>query len=246
MIKRPIPALALTGAVLATLALAGAGTAAAMGNEATYRVTVTNLAAGQPLTPPVVVLHNASTSIVEAGQPAGDGIGQLAENGDPTFLLDALAGDKAVSSVAVGDHPIVASDSPVAGDVPTLATIEVTAPRGANRISIASMLICTNDGFSILHDAKLPRKVGRSVTYHSHAYDAGTEVNTEAFEDLVPPCQALTGVSGDAPGTGTSDPDLAEGGVVAPHAGISGGGDLDATLHAVAQRPALIVIERIG
>ena len=92
-LKRRIPALALGSSVLAATAFAGIGaTAAADGSEATYRVTVTNLAPGQPQTPPLVVLHDASTSIVEAGAPASDGLQQLAENGNPQVLLDALTG----------------------------------------------------------------------------------------------------------------------------------------------------------
>jgi hypothetical protein len=82
------------------------------------------------------------------------------------------------------------------------------------------MLICTNDGFSIVHDAPLPAEVGQIATFYSDAYDAGTEVNTESFADLVPPCQGLVGVSGEA--------------------------DLDAMSHAVASNPALVVVERIS
>jgi hypothetical protein len=244
-IKRRIPALALGGTVLAATAFAGISAVAAQDEGATYRVTVTNLAAGQPLTPPVVVLHNAKTSIVEAGTPASEGIMQLAENGDPQALVDSLATNANVSAVAVGEHPVVSGGIPGAAEVPTFATIEISG-QGANRISVASMLICSNDGFSVVHDQKLPKKVGESVAYFSDAYDAGTETNTEAFADLVPPCQGLVGVSGEATGTGASNPELAENGTITPHAGTSGAADLDVTIHAVAERPALIVVERIG
>ena len=62
----------------------------------------------------------------------------------------------------------------------------------------------------------------------------------------MPPCQGLVGVTGDAEGTGMTDPELAEGGVVAPHPGTTGSADLVADTHAVAENPALIVIERIA
>ena len=246
-LKRRIPAIALGGSVLAATAFAGVGVAAAQADgEATYRVTVTNLASGQPLTPPLLVLHNSKTSIVEAGAPASEGLGQLAENGNPQVLAEALAGDPNVGAVVVGDHPIVSGGIPGAAELPTFASIEVSGPAKLGLISIASMLICTNDGFSIVHDAKLPRKVGSSTVYYSHAYDAGTEINTEAFADLVPPCQGLVGVTGETEGSGMSNPDLAEGGVVAPHPGTTGSADLVADTHAVAGNPALIVIERIA
>ncbi len=245
-LKRRIPALALGSTVLAATALAGVGAVAAQDSGPTYRVTITNLAPGQPQTPPVVVLHNAKTSIVEAGAPASEGIQQLAENGNPQVLVDALAGDANVSAVVVGEHPIVSGGIPGAAEVPSFATIEVSGAKGANRISIASMLICTNDGFSIAHDQKLPRKVGQSSVFYADAYDAGSEVNTEAFADLVPPCQPLVGITGAAEGVGESNPDLAENGVISPHAGTAGDADLDAAVHAIAEHPAVIVVERIG
>jgi len=248
-LKRRIPALAIGSTVLAAAAFSGIGAAAAAqsnGPEATYRVTVTNLAPGQPLTPPLVVLHNNKTSIVEAGAPASEGLQQLAENGNPAVLVDALSADGNVAAVVVGEHPIVSGGIPGAAEVPSFATIEVSADRKANRISIASMLICSNDGFSVVHDQKLPRKVGQSVAFYAEAYDAGTELNTESFADLVPPCQALVGVSGEAEGAGASNPELAEGGVVSPHPGTAGSADLDAMVHAMAANPALIVVERIS
>ena len=44
----------------------------------------------------------------------------------------------------------------------------------------------------------------------TNGYDAGTELNTEDFADIVPPCQGLIGVSSEDGGTGMSDPSLAE------------------------------------
>jgi len=246
--KRRIPALILGSTVLAATAFSGIGAVAAAekDDQATYRVTVTNLASGQPLTRPLVVLHNSKTSIVEAGAPASEGLQQLAENGNPAVLVDALSADGNVTAVVVGEHPIVSGGIPGAAELPSFATIEVSGDRKANRISIASMLICSNDGFSVVHDQKLPRKVGQSVVFRSDAYDAGTEINTESFSDLVPPCQGLVGVSGEVEGAGASNPELAEGGVVSPHPGIAGEADLDAMAHAVAENPALIVVERIS
>ena len=239
--KRRIPALVLGSTVLAATAFSGVGAVAAaeMDDQATYRVTVANLASGQPLTPPLVVLHDAKTSIAEIGAPASDGLQQLAENGNPAVLVDALTGADGIGGVVVGEHPVVSGGIPGAAEVPSFATIEVSGDRKADRISVASMLICTNDGLSIALDQKLPKKVGARSVFYSGAYDAGTEINTESFADIVPPCQGLVGVSGDVEGAGVSNPDLAEGGVVATHAGSAGEADLDASTHAVAANPAL-------
>jgi hypothetical protein len=50
--------------------------------------------------------------------------------------------------------------------------------------------------------------------------DAATRTTSA---DIVPPCRALMGVSSGEPGTGKSDPALAEGGVIHHHPGIEGG-----------------------
>jgi hypothetical protein len=78
-LKRRTSAIALSSAVLAVTAMAGAGAVAAadVEGEASYRVTVANLAYGQPQTPPLVVLHGAEASLVEAGAPASEGLQQL-------------------------------------------------------------------------------------------------------------------------------------------------------------------------
>ena len=88
------------------------------------------------------------------------------------------------------------------------------------------MLICTNDGFTGIDSLTLEASGSKGET---GAYDAGTEINTEDFADIVPPCQGLTPVSSDDAGTGMTNPDLAEGGVVVSHPGVQGGRDLTAT-----------------
>ena len=76
-------------------------------------------------------------------------------------------------------------------------------------------------------------------------YETSTEINTEAYGDIVPPCQIL--VSGtNVPGTGMSNPDLAENGVIRHHAGIAGIADLDPSVHGWTNPVATIVVERIG
>ncbi|MFV2061963.1 MAG: spondin domain-containing protein [Chloroflexota bacterium] len=245
-LKRRIPALAISGTVLAGAMLTGS-TAIAAQDQPTYRVTITNLTPGQPLTPPVVVLHNGKTQIARPGAAASEGIQQLSENGNNTPLLEALAADPNVGGFAAGTHPIVSGGIPGAAEVPSFAVIEVSGDKKKSKyISIAAMLICTNDGFAGMLDGKLPKKIGQSAVFSATAWDAGTETNTEAFADLVPPCQPLVGISSDAEGVGMSDPALAENGIIAEHAGIIGGTDLDAEAHAINTPSALVVVERIS
>lgn len=84
---------------------------AAMPAQATtgwrYRVTITNLTGGQPLTPPVLAVHRRPVSISALGEPASLGVQEIAENGNPGPLVEALEGDPQVVSVATGSAPIV-------------------------------------------------------------------------------------------------------------------------------------------
>jgi hypothetical protein len=108
------------------------------------------------------------------------------------------------------------------------------------------MLICTNDGFTGVSSLRLPHHVGQTFVVRSAGYDAGTEVNTEDFADMVPPCQALVGVSSGEAGTGTSNPALAEGGVIHHHAGIAGIADLVPAVHGWHDPVVEIAVERVG
>ena len=108
------------------------------------------------------------------------------------------------------------------------------------------MLICTNDGFTGVDSLRLPKDVGDAVVVRSAGYDAGTERNTEDLADIVPPCQGLVGVTSGEPGTGTSNPALAEGGVIHHHAGIVGGADLVPAVHGWSDPVAEITVERVG
>jgi len=189
--------------------------ATAQSSTRTYSVTITNLTDSQPFTPPLVATHRAPVQLFGGFQPASDGLKEIAENGNLDPLMATLNANPLVSDVVVA----------VAGDPPPLmpgqtVTFEIEAQPGYRFLSYASMLICTNDGFTG-DRVWIPLRVGRSTASLSYAFDAGTETNTEQFADMVPPCPALTGVDSSVPGTGESDPALAEGGVIRRHGGIA-------------------------
>ena len=236
-----IPALLLVGA----LATPSAG---APVDLRTYRVTVTNLTAGQPLTPVLFATHNASAHVFTVGAPASFGVKEIAENGNLAPLAESLEAAGGVSEVFVGGMPIVPEGLPGSATFPDSVTFEMSGELGAHRLSWVSMLICTNDGFTGLDSLKLPLHIGNQVTAATAGYDAGTEINTEDFADIVPPCQALVGVSSGEPGTGTSNPALAEGGMIHHHDGIAGGSDLLPEVHGwdVNAPVAEVIVERIA
>jgi hypothetical protein len=220
--------------ILAAVAAAAAALAATPAAEAkradTFEVTFTDLTSGQPLTPAVAATHRGRNELFRVGDAASFELKEIAENGFNRPMLDRLGADGDVSDVVEASGPLVPAGSP--GDVmfDQSTTFPITADRGARRLSLAAMLICTNDGFTGVNSLRLPRSVGDSLTVETMAYDAGTEANTEDFADMVPPCQDLIGVTGE-PGTGQSDPALAQNDVIRHHTGITGRRDLVPAVH---------------
>lgn len=212
---------------------------------AVYEVTITNLTSGQPFSPPVVATHRKPTGFFAVGEPASPELQAIAENGNNAPLLAALATDRHVFDVAEAGAPLVPASDPGGTGLNHSVTLTVEAAEGAKYLSVATMLICTNDGFTGTDGLRLPNKVGDSVTVFTNGYDAGTEINTEDFADLVPPCQALIGVTSDDAGTGMSNPALAEGGVIRHHPGIQGIADLVPGIHGWNDPVAMVHIVRV-
>ncbi len=206
----------------------------------TYQVTIHNLTNGQPLTPPLVATHSSKVDLFKLGHPASFELKEIAENGNLGPMHTALLANPEVSDVviAVGSPPPVLPGGSI--------SFTIDASGGAHWISWFSMLICTNDGLTGLDDKRLPAQVGQTKNFHTRPYDAGTEINTEDFADMVPPCPPLTGVPSTDPGTGMSDPALAQNGVIRHHPGIHGDDDLSKAIHGFGAKIAEISITRIS
>lgn len=207
---------------------------------AEFEVAVRNITSGQPFTPPLVATHNNHINMFNVGYEASNGIRQIAENGNLGPLLDALNASSNVSDVVVA----------VAGDPPPVmpgqtVKFKITTTPGNHYISFASMLICTNDGFTGIDSKMLPKNVGDYTSFALRGYDAGTEKNTEDFADIVPPCQGLVGISSDDAGTGESNPALYENGVIKHHPGVKGGDDLVPSVHGWNDPVAKVRVRRI-
>ena len=188
-----------------------------------YRVYVVNLTKGQPFTPPVLATHDRDAELFDRGEEASFEVKEIAENGNLNPMVSLLTDNSAISDFAVavaGDPPPLMPGAVVSADLQANSRHDV--------LSMVSMLICTNDGFAGIDSTRLPRRYKfRAI----RAYDAGTEINTEDFADIVPPCPALTGVESTDAGTGASNPDLAENGVVRRHRGVNGFADLIPAIH---------------
>ena len=197
---------AVLGALAAVLLVVTSPAVASPGDDdATYEVTFTNLTGGQYFTPPNWAIHGTDASVYSLSSPASPGVQAVAENGGVPTLAAELAAT--IDGAGNGSSGVGAAEGPVGPG----QSITFTIAGDRDRLSIVSMLVCTNDGFAGLDTKALPSNVGQTKRHNLLAHDAGTELNTEVRGDLVPaePC-------GPGAGSGMSNPDLAEGGVVPP------------------------------
>ncbi len=172
-----------------------------------YEITISNLTRGQTFTPILVASHSKHVKLFELGEAASVELSQLAEDGAVAPMKSILESDPRVGDVNNSGGLLKPGESVV---------VMVDAHYGARRISLASMMIPTNDAFIALNGVKVPRG-HRTVTYQSVAYDAGSEMNDELCDNIPGP---VCGGEGFPPDDGE--------GYVHIHSGIHGiGDDLD-------------------
>lgn len=122
-----------------------------------YSVKVVNLTAAQPMSPIIV----SSISLFSIGESASVGLEKLAEGGDNSDLVN----ENSVS----GTKLIAPSQSD-----------EVIIETKATQLSLASMLVRTNDAFIGLDSYDVSSlAVDGTLEVELAVYDAGTEENTE-------------------------------------------------------------------
>ena len=184
-----------------------------------FEITLTNLTGaedgtgGQILSPPIFVTHAAGINLVPVGQPASPALVLLAENGDTSGLV-ALA-------AAAGANAMPTADVVPPGQS---VTVTVTADMVNSSLSVGSMLVSTNDAFVAATDVPLFDENGApvSASIDLNSYDAGSEENTEMASDIPGPL----GLDAAADPEGSNERVPTEGGVIAPHEGIQGVGDV--------------------
>ncbi|MSP40554.1 MAG: hypothetical protein EXR70_18865 [Deltaproteobacteria bacterium] len=197
---------------------------------ASFEVTITNLTRGQRFTPILVASHKAGVKLFELGQPASAQLATLAEEGNVLPLADLLNSMSEVLDTA---------DSGGLLDPGASVTVRVHTRGDFDHLSVASMLIPTNDAFFALNGVAGPR--GNQATTHiSVAYDAGSERNDELCASI--PGPFFTECNG--PGGGAA-PVGGEEGFVHVHAGIHGVGNHDPARRDWRNPVARIVVRRL-
>lgn len=181
------------------------------GGLITYEITLENLTpatgmgSSQVFSPPVIATHNPAIRMFRKGRLASQELAQIAEDAVNQPMLDRLGGSQLVHEALAGPGVIPPGQS---------ATYTVTTRPGFPKLSMAFMLVNTNDGFGGVDALQLPGRDREAVAY-LHAYDAGSEENTELAAHIPGPCcgSPLQRVP-------TEDP-------ISMHPGILGIGDLD-------------------
>ena len=211
---------------LANAAIGGlllGSTAALADDKAAYRVTITNITNSINFTPILVTSHRKGVSLYELGSPASAELTAIAEGGDTAPLAAVLEADPRVADVQNSGSLLAPGQS---------VTVTVSATRGARFISLASMMLPTNDGFIALNSVRAPRQ--GTVTYYSQGFDAGSEPNDELCISIPGP---TCGGEGPSPGVDGE-------GYVHINRGIHGIGDLAPDVYDWRNPVAAITISR--
>jgi len=167
----------LSGLILSSLALAACGGSSnknSKTSEKEYKVTVSNLTANQPFSPVALITHTSSYSAFKAGQSASVALEHLAEDGSNKQLLDEAGKNSAVIENYSGKGLILPGKS---------ETVTISVPLKTNdfMLSVASMLVNTNDAFAGISTSDIAdMEVGDSLEKQLPAWDAGTEINDES------------------------------------------------------------------
>jgi hypothetical protein len=158
------------------------GVAAGAGAEnsaplVTLEITVTNLTKGQTFTPILAVSHAPAVRLFTVGEAASPELEALAEAGDTAPFEARLA--------ALGNAVTDLTTEPGLLGPGESRDIRIRASRQRARISVAAMLIPTNDTFMALDGVIVPRRGTRTILVP--AYDAGTEENDQSCASIPGP-----------------------------------------------------------
>lgn len=193
-----------------------------------YEITVTNITANVVLTPILAVSHQENVKLFTLGDEASTELEILAEGGNTSPLANLLQSTKGVGEIATTNSPLPPGQS---------VTLTVGIRGQFKYISLASMLVPTNDAFFAVNGVEAPNG-SSSVTVYANAYDAGTEVNDEDCDNIPGPPMVCMGEGFNPSRAGAE-------GFVHIHRGIHGIGDLAEETYDWRNPVAKVTIRRI-
>jgi len=163
-------------------------------------ITVTNLTQGLHFTPVVTAAHSSDNHIFMLSEMATTELQTMAEGGDISGLVSMLTN----ADANVNENPASGLLAPSMS-----ASFTLTNDSANTHLSLAAMILPSNDGFVGLDSWTIPDTAG-TYTVFLNAYDAGTEANNElrgsgaigeAGMPVPPPLEASIGMNG----TGITD-----------------------------------------
>ena len=152
--------------ILSALTLVAASTSAVAQD---LEITLTNLTQGLYFTPILTTAHNSDMALFSVATMASAELQAMAEGGDISGLVSMLSN---------ADANI--NENPASGLLaPAMSTTYMISNDSTNtQLSLASMILPSNDGFVGLNSWLIPETSG-TYTLMLNAYDAGTEANNE-------------------------------------------------------------------
>ncbi|PKG82618.1 hypothetical protein CXF85_13415 [Colwellia sp. 75C3] len=163
-------------------------------------ITVTNLTQGLHFTPVITAAHASDNHIFMASEMASTELQAMAEGGDISGLVSMLNN----ADANINENPAAGLLAPAMS-----ASFTLTNDSANTHLSLAAMVLPSNDGFVGLDSWVIPEAAG-TYTVFLNAYDAGTEANDEirgsgapgeAGMPVPPPLDAVIGMNG----TGVTD-----------------------------------------
>lgn len=147
--------------------------------DAQFEITTTNLTNGQPMSPVAVIMHSSGFNNFIDGEVASVAVETLAEAGDNSQVLSEA---KNASQHIVSDSAGAVAPS----EIGTTLTLDVPQAQLSDlRLSVMSMLIRTNDGFTGLNATDISNMaVDSSKMFYAPTWDAGTELDDEVAVNM--------------------------------------------------------------
>ncbi len=149
-------------------------------NTKKYTVTVKNLTNNQPLSPITAIAYKNNYRLFSIGSPASSSLEKLAESGDNSDYIASKNTNNDVLDAVSGTGII-----PPGGSETVSLT---TSTHKATYLSVASMLVNTNDGFVADNKQAIDTLAkGDSITVKLNVWDSGTEANSETAATIPGP-----------------------------------------------------------
>lgn len=205
-------------------------------------IQFTNLTHGSHFTPLLFAAHEQGHQLFELAEAASANLQAMAEGGDISGLITDL---NAVNA-DISENPAAGLTEPGQS-----ISFDMTTQETNTQLSVAAMILPTNDGFVGLNALSIPKQAG-TYTYYLNAYDAGTEANDEIVNGGGAPGApgipadplGLNGVNATGLTNTESNGDVhIHRGVVGDTDAAGGASDLDSRVHRWLNPVARLVIE---